>query len=114
MLQFLPKSVIIYLGIYFIIELTLDGCLLHFANSILYKVESALTRKMGFFTYKKALNLPAVAFEKTSSGEIINRITNDADTLSFAFGRLLNMFSSFYGVAGVETDLFVNSIIPPL
>ena len=88
------KGALIYLGIYLLLELTLDGSVLHFANSILYKVESALTRKLGFFTYKKALDLPAVAYEKHSSGEIINRITNDADTLSFAFGRLLNMVTS--------------------
>ena len=76
---------LLYLGIYFILEITMDGIILHQANSMLYKIESALTRKLGFYTYKKALDLPAVAYEKTSSGEIINRITSDADTLSFAF-----------------------------
>ncbi len=105
------KAALIYLGIYFLIELTLDGSLLHFANSLLYKVESALTRKLGFFTYKKALNLPAVAFEKTSSGEIINRITNDADTLSFAFGRLLNMISSLVASSIIIIYVFINSWI---
>ena len=105
------KLAIIYLGIYFFIELSLDGVVLHFANSILYKIESALTRKLGFFTYKKALNLPAVAFEKHSSGEIINRITNDADTLSFAFGRLLNMVSSLIASLIIIVYVFINSWI---
>ena len=105
------KLAIIYLGIYFFIELSLDGVVLHFANSILYKIESALTRKLGFFTYKKALNLPAVAFEKHSSGEIINRITNDADTLSFAFGRLLNMVSSLIASLIIIVYVFMNSWI---
>ena len=73
---------------------TFDGIFLNMANSMLYKIESLLTRRLGFNAYKKALNLPSVAFEKYSSGEIINRITNDAETLSFAFGRLLNMISS--------------------
>ena len=88
------NAALMYLGIYFGIEITFDGIVLHKANSMLYKIESSLTRKLGFNAYKKALNLPAVAYEKYSSGEIINRITNDADTLSFAFGRLLNMISS--------------------
>ena len=88
------KQSLIYLAIYFLLELMLDGIVIHKANSILYKEESKLTRKLGFETYKKALNLPAVAYEKNSSGEIINRITNDADTLSFSFGRLLKMVSS--------------------
>ena len=105
------KNALIYLGIYFVIELTLDGGLLHLANSMLYKIESSLTRKLGFFTYKKALNLPAVAYEEKSSGEIINRITNDADTLSFAFGRLLNMISSIIASLIIIFYVFINSWI---
>ena len=102
---------LIYLGIYFGIEVSFDGCFVHMAYSILYKVESSLTRKLGFSTYKKALNLPAVAFEKYSSGEIINRITNDADSLSFAFGRLLNVFTSILASSIVMVYVFINSFI---
>lgn len=105
------KDSLIYLGIYFILEITMDGYFLHLANSILYKVESALTRKLGFFTYKKALNLPAVAYEEKSSGEIINRITTDADSLSFAFGRLLNMTSSLVASLIIIIYVFINSWI---
>lgn len=105
------KKALICLGIYFILNLTLSGYFVHLAQSMLYKVESALTRKLGYFTYKKALNLPAVAFEKHSSGEIINRITNDADTLSFAFGRLLNMISSLLASIIIIIYIFFNSWI---
>ena len=105
------KLALIYLGIYFLLELTFDGSILHLANSIFYKIESALTRKLGFYTYKKSLNLPAVAFEKHSSGEIINRITNDADSLSFIFGRLLNVVSSLVASAIVIVYVFINSWI---
>ena len=104
-------SSLVYLGIYFILEVTMDGVLLHKANSMLYTIESALTRKLGFYTYKKTLNLPAVAYEKTSSGEIINRITNDADTLSFAFGRILNVISSLVASLIVIVYVFINSWI---
>ena len=105
------KLALIYLVIYFIMRTTLEGSVLHFANSMLYKIESALTRKLGFFTYKKALNLPAVAYEQKSSGEIINRITNDADTLSFAFGRLLSMVSSLISSIIIIVYVFINSWI---
>ena len=105
------KKALIFLGIYLLIELTLDGVLVHKANSMLYKVESLLTRKLGFNTYKKALDLPSVAYEKYSSGEIINRITYDADTLSFAFGRLLNMFSSVIASLIIIVYVFMNSYI---
>ena len=105
------NAALMYLGIYFGIEITFDGIVLHKANSMLYKIESSLTRKLGFNAYKKALNLPAVAYEKYSSGEIINRITNDADTLSFAFGRLLNMISSIIASLIIIVYVFINSWI---
>ena len=78
---------------------------------MLSKLESVLTRKLEFYTYKKAINLPAVAFEKMSSGEIINRITNDADTLSFVFLRLLNMVTAFVTSMVLLVYIFINSWI---
>lgn len=102
---------VVYLLIYLFIELTFDGAFIQIGNSMLYKVESILTRRLGFNAYSKALNLPAVAFEEKSSGEIINRITNDADTLSFAFGRLLNMFSSIIASIIILIYVFINSWI---
>lgn len=105
------KNAIIYLVIYLIISLTIGGIILHIANSILYKIESSLTRKLGFFTFKKSLDLPSVAFEKKSSGEIINRIVDDADSLSFIFGRLLNMISSLVGSFLILFYIFFNSWI---
>lgn len=103
------KKAIIFLVIYFLLELTVNGVFLHIANSMLYKVEGILTRKLGFYTYKKALDLPAVAYEKQTSGEIVNRITSDADSLSFTFGRLLNMFSSIVATLIILVYVFINS-----
>lgn len=105
------NKAVVYLLIYLFIELTFDGAFIQIGNSMLYKVESILTRRLGFNAYSKALNLPAVAFEEKSSGEIINRITNDADTLSFAFGRLLNMFSSIIASIIILIYVFINSWI---
>lgn len=105
------KNALTYLIIYLFIELVFDGVLINKANSMLYKVESILTRRLGFNTYKKALELPAFAYEEKTSGEIINRITNDADTLSFAFGRLLNMFSSLVASFIIIIYVFINSWI---
>lgn len=105
------KEAIYYLLLYLLLGLTMGGVFLHFANSILYKIESALTRKLCYFTYQKSLNLPAVAFEEKSSGEIINRITNDADSLSFTFGRLLNVFSSLVGSFIIIFYIFSQSIL---
>lgn len=105
------ERALIFLSIYLVIRLLADSILIVSANSMLQKVESAVTRKLGFYTYKKALELPAYAYEKTSSGEIINRITNDADTLSFSFGQLLEIFSSIVGSSILIIYIFLNSWI---
>ena len=105
------KSSMIYLLIYFGIEITIDGFIIHKANSMLYKVESIVSRRLGFNTYKKVLDLPAVAYEEKTSGEITNRIINDADSLSFAFGRLLNTFSSIVASLIIIVYVFINSWI---
>lgn len=105
------KSSLIYLLIYLVLELTIDGIIIHKANSMLYKVESIVTRRLGFNTYKKALDLPSVAYEEKTSGEITNRIVNDADSLSFAFGRLLYMVSSVIASLIIIVYVFINSWI---
>ena len=105
------KEALLFLGIYGLVNIVASGLILTQANAVLQKIESKLTRKLGYFTYKKALDLPAEAYEKTSSGEIINRITNDADTLSFTFGQLLRMFSSLLGSLILIVYIFMNSYV---
>ena len=102
---------IMYLIMYFFIGVLIGTILSGLANSILLKIESKLTRTLGFNTYKKALNLPAIAFEEMSSGEIINRITNDADSLSFTFGKMINMISSIVTALVILVYVFFNSWI---
>lgn len=91
------KYALIYLGIYFALRVIFDGLVRIIGRAKLEKIENKLTRILGYETYKKAINLPAYAYEKTSSGEIINRITSDADTLSFTFQHLLNITTSIVG-----------------
>ncbi len=105
------KNALIILGIYFIFDVFVGVVVEVSANAMLRKVESKLTRKLGFNTYVKALNLPAYAYEEKSSGEIINRITNDADSLSFIFGRIINVVSSLVGSLVIIIYVFINSWI---
>ena len=102
---------IMYLIMYFFIGVLIGTLLSGLANSMLLKIESKLTRALGFNTYKKALNLPAIAFEEMSSGEIINRITNDADSLSFTFGKMISMISSIVTALVILVYVFFNSWI---
>ena len=105
------KQDLIYLIIYLIMELIMRALALNVANAMLEKVESKLTRKLGYFTYQKSLDLPAYAYEEKTSGEIINRITTDADSLSFSFGHLLNAISSLIGTIVIIIYIFINSWI---
>lgn len=105
------KQALIYLIIYLIMELIMRALALNVANAMLEKVESKLTRKLGYFTYQKSLDLPAYAYEEKTSGEIINRITTDADSLSFSFGHLLNAISSLIGTIVIIIYIFINSWI---
>ena len=100
-----------FLVLYLFLRIVFDSIVNTYSSSVLQKIESKVTRKLGFNTYKKALDLPSYAYEKTSSGEIINRITNDADTLSFAFGHLLSVVSALIGSFVVLIYVFINSWI---
>lgn len=105
------KKAIIYLLIYLGIELLSHSIIENYAGAMLERIESKLTRKLGYHTYKKALEMPSYAYEEKTSGEVINRITNDADTLSFSFGHLLNAISSLIGSLVVIVYIFANSWI---
>lgn len=100
---------ILYLVIYVIVNSVEDVGLYNTGSCMLELIESKVSRKLGYFTYKKAINLPAYAYEKTSSGEVINRIVNDADTLSFAFSRLVALISSLTASLIVLVYIFINS-----
>ena len=100
---------ILYLVIYVIFNSVEDVGLYNTGSCMLELIESKVSRKLGYFTYKKAINLPAYAYEKTSSGEVINRIVNDADTLSFAFSRLVALISSLTASLIVLVYIFINS-----
>lgn len=100
---------ILYLVIYVIFNSVEDVGLYNTGSCMLELIESKVSRKLGYFTYKKAINLPAYAYEKTSSGEVINRIVNDADTLSFTFSRLVALISSLTASLIVLVYIFINS-----
>lgn len=109
--KFDVKEAIIYLVIYYLVSTIFDDYLYTKGSAILQSIENKLSRKLSYFTYKKAINLPAVSYEQMSSGEVINRVVNDADSLSFAFGRLLELFSSLVGSIIVLIYVVMNSWI---
>lgn len=105
------KKSIFYLAIYFLYALIFSGILSIYASNELTKLESKLTREIGFEAYQKALHMPAYAYEKMSSGEIINRITTDSETLSFTFRRLIEAIGSIISSGILIFYIFYNSWI---
>ena len=85
---------LISLLIYFLNSVLIDHGLGLFARKELEKVESKISRNLSYEAYSKVLNLPAQAFEEKTSGEIINRVSQDANSLSFVFGRIVRMVSA--------------------
>ena len=104
------KKALILLAIYFVYELSFDTLYI-LAETGLVKLESKLTRMIGYEAYAKALNLPAYAYEKMSSGEIINRITNDSDALSFTFRKLIVAVGEIVAALIILVYIFINSWI---
>ena len=105
------KGTFLYLGIYFIYVAIFRGVISILANNGLVKMESKLTRSVGYEAYVKALNLPAYSYEQMSSGEIINRITNDSDALSFTFRKLIQAFGDIVSSGILLIYIFYNSYI---
>lgn len=105
------KNALLFLFIYFLMIVIIDGLLGYKAKATLHKEESKLTCLLGYNTYKKALDLPASEYEELSSGEVINRITNDTNTLSSSFSNILRMFSSLVSSVVILIYIFIKSWI---
>ena len=104
------KSALMFLGIYFVYSICY-AVFYHLSENGLVKLESKLTRKIGYETYSKALSMPAYAYEKMSSGEIINRVTSDSEALAFTFRRLVIAVGDFIAAFILLFYIFYNSWI---
>ena len=100
-----------YFGIYFVYAALFRGILYIYADNGLVRLESVLTRKIGYEAYRKSLNLPSYAYEKMSSGEVINRVTSDAETLSFTFKHLIEALGDIISDTIILVYIFYNSWI---
>ncbi len=81
------------------------------ANTILSKVQIAIARKVNYIAYRKTLSLPAYAFEEITSGELINRITNDTETIVNSFEQLIKLASMIVSAFIILIFIFYNSYI---
>ena len=97
------KGALLFLSAYFIIGVFFNNILEGFGVKIASKIEANISNKLSVLVYKKTLNLPAYAFEEKSSGELINRITSDTETLSDTFNSSISKLITFF-VLGISTS----------
>lgn len=105
------RKALMFLSLYFIACVFFDNILDNIGVMIASKVESNLSRKLSIMVYKKMLNLPAYAFEEKTSGELINRITYDTETLSNMFNSIIQVLINALGCFLILIYVFFNSWI---
>lgn len=103
------KASLIFLLIYFIIDILFNNFLSNIGVMISSRIEVKLSKKLSIMVYKKSLNLPAYAFEEKTSGELINRITSDTETLSNTFNSIIQTLINAFGCLLILIYIFFNS-----
>ena len=103
------KMALIFLFIYFVIDILFNNVLSNIGVMISSKIESKLSKKLSFMVYEKSHNLPAYAFEEKTSGELINRITSDTETLSNTFNSIIQSLINAFGCLIILIYIFFNS-----
>ena len=105
------KLAIIFAAIYLFIELIIDMQFRKRSKLALEKIKLELTRKLSLEVYYKTLKLPARAFEEKTSGEIINRVTSDTETVTDLFDGLINLVIDILACLIILIYVFINSWI---
>ena len=104
------KKALLLLLIYITIEI-ISNIINRIREYLSNKNQIIISRKIGFDTYDKAMKLPAYAYEKMSSGEVINRITNDTENIVGSIDQLMNIASYVISAAVLLIYIFLNSWI---
>ena len=108
------KNALLYLGMYFLVTGVLENTFRNFGVIMARKVETNLSRRLSVTVYRKMLHLPAYAFEERSSGELINRINADTESLSYNFDSILRMVIDAFCCLLILIYIFFNSYIVAL
>ena len=108
------EASVLYFSLYFIVSVFSGTFLMQWGYYILSKIRMHVINNISLDTYNKVLNLPSVAFEEKSSGEIINRVTNDADTITNSFTDILEIVRGLLGSIIIFFYIIYNSWIVAL
>ena len=105
------KKAFVYGLLYLFVELIIDLQLKKRSRLGLQKIKLRLTKKISLDVFRKTLKLPACAFEEKTSGEIINRVTNDTETVTDMFDGIINLVIDIIGCLIILVYVFINSWI---
>ena len=105
------KTALFYLGMYFLSSGILENIFRNLGMLLSKKIEANLSRKLSIMVYKKMLDMPSYAFEEKSSGEPINRITNDTESLSNTFNYIIEMIINILCCLLILIYIIFNSYI---
>lgn len=100
----------------FILLLNTILCLLNniffnrLSNLISTRLSFRVIKNLSITLLEKILKLPTKAFEEKSSGEFINRITNDAETITDAISNLLFITIGFFSKIIIFIYICYNSV----
>lgn len=104
------KLAIIALVIYFLTNL-LQSLFRKCSNIIFQKVSNKAMEKITYNVFEKIGLLPAKAFEEKSSGELINRVTNDSTNIVSNLNQLVWIGSDIIAVIIIAIYILLNSWI---
>lgn len=104
------KLAIIVLIIYFICNL-IKSFLRKISNVIFQKISNNAMEKITYEVFEKIGMLPARAFEEKSSGELINRVTQDSTNIVSNLNSIVWTFSDLIAVLVISIYILFNSWI---
>lgn len=78
------------------------------------KACSNTMERISYDVYYKVGLLPARAFEEKTSGEFINRVVNDAATITDTFRQFINVFTTLFTAVLIFIYILLNSYIVAL
>lgn len=99
---------VILLVTYFFVDCTL-AVIGQSSGYILSKYQLYIARRSSFDIIQKVFKLPTLAFEKMSSGEIINRVSGDAEEIINTIDKLTTLLSYFFMFFFLFGYVFLNS-----
>lgn len=107
-------SAILILFLIFFMDILDNFIFDKYGRIYLEKCANNVMERIGYAVYEKVGMLPARAFEEKSSGEFINRITNDSSTIADSLRQVLRILISLFTSIIVFIYICFNSWIVAL